>query len=114
MTMMSGAYSDMSREPKGKNLVVAYALWFFLGVLGAHRYYVGHVVKGLLFLIGTIIAVALSQANSFYSDSKAPILFSIIGGVIGLVVFVFWIIDAFKLRRLVAETGKEVVGKVTD
>lgn len=112
--MMSGAYSDMSREPKGKNLVLAYALWFFLGFLGAHRYYVGHVLKGLLFLIGTVIAVALSQANSFYSDSKAPIAFTIIGGIIGFVVFVFWVIDAFKLRRLVAETGKQVAGKVND
>ncbi|MCR6711387.1 MAG: TM2 domain-containing protein [Demequina sp.] len=114
MTMMSGAYSDMSREPKGKNLVVAYVLWFFLGVLGAHRYYVGQVLKGLLFLIGTVIAVALSQANSFYSDSKAPIAFAIIGGIIGLIVFVFWVIDAFKIRRLVAGTGKEVASKVND
>jgi TM2 domain-containing membrane protein YozV len=114
MTMQSGAYADMSRAPKGKNLVLAYALWFFFGALGAHRYYVGHILKGLLFLVGTAVAIALSAANALDSDSKAPVAMTIIGGVIGLIVFVFWVIDAFKLPRLVAATGQEVASKVND
>jgi|GEM_PF-2199740 len=114
MTMQSGAYADMSRAPKGKNLVLAYALWFFFGWLGAHRYYVGHILKGVLFLVGTIIAIALSASNAMDSESKFPIALTIIGGVIGFIVFVFWVIDAFKLPKLVAATGREVAGKVTD
>lgn len=33
-----------------KSVGVAYALWFFLGVLGAHRFYLGRVGSGLIYL----------------------------------------------------------------
>jgi TM2 domain-containing membrane protein YozV len=33
-----------------KDAVTAYLLWFFLGPLGAHRFYLGHTALGVLFL----------------------------------------------------------------
>ncbi|MGC4174727.1 TM2 domain-containing protein [Demequina sp.] len=106
MTMQSGAYEDISRAPKGKNLVLAYALWFFFGTLGAHRFYVGHMLKGVLFLVGTIIAIALSAG-------VLPVVW-VLAAVAWGIVLIFWIIDAFKLPRLVEATGKEVAPKVND
>ena len=87
----------MSVPRPGKNLVLAYVLWFFFGTLGAHRYYVGHVKKGLLFLVGTVVAIAIAPFGF-------PIGF--VSLALGLVIFVFWIIDAFKLRALVAAAGE--------
>jgi len=87
----------MSVPRPGKNLVLAYVLWFFLGFLGAHRYYVGSVKKGLLFLVGSIIAVALSV-------TAFPI--NLIGFAVSAVLLVFWIIDAVKLPKLVEAAGK--------
>jgi len=100
MSMQTGAYRDMSVPRPGKNVVLAYVLWFFLGFLGAHRYYVGHVLKGLLFLVGSAIATALSPFDA--------IGVRIVGFAVGFIVFVFWVIDAFKLPKLVAGTGAEV------
>lgn len=38
------------RPYKTKSLLVAYILWFFLGALGIHQFYLGKVGRGLLYL----------------------------------------------------------------
>lgn len=40
------AYDDVKKSPG-----VAYAFWFFLGVLGAHRFYAGHKGVGIAMLL---------------------------------------------------------------
>ena len=37
--------SEVKGKEKSKG--IAYALWFFLGALGGHRYYVGDVIMGI-------------------------------------------------------------------
>lgn len=34
-------------EKKKKSKLVAWLLWWFLGVFGGHRYYLGHIGKGI-------------------------------------------------------------------
>jgi len=34
-----------------RSFVVAYLLWFFLGVLGIHRFYLGRPVSGVVWLL---------------------------------------------------------------
>ena len=104
--MQSGAYRDMSVPRPGKNLVLAYVLWFFFGTLGAHRYYVGHIAKGLAFLFATFVAIGLSVVD-------APIV-RIIDAILFLGIFVFWVIDAFKLRKLVEASGTVVPSKTNE
>lgn len=88
----------MSVPRPGKNLVLGYVLWFFFGLIGAHRFYLGHIKAGLLFLLGAAVATALSAL-------ALPVTY-IIGGAIGLALVVFWIIDAIKLPRLIEEAGR--------
>ena len=54
-----------------KDLIVTYALWFFLGAFGVHRMYLGYTKTGVLMLILTI---------------------SVIGSPISAV---WWLIDAY-------------------
>lgn len=37
-------------EKQGKNMTLAYVLWFFLGGIGIHRFYVGDTKTGILML----------------------------------------------------------------
>ncbi len=42
LTLLNGEYEDKKRSP-----LIAYLLWFFLGSLGAHRYYLGNIGMGI-------------------------------------------------------------------
>ena len=37
-------------EKKQKSKVIAYILWLFLGIFGAHNFYLGRIKWGLLYL----------------------------------------------------------------
>ncbi len=63
----SSISTDNLINPSGdKSLIVTLILWFFLGLLGIHRFYLGHYGMGLLYLftgalcgIGLIIDIIL-------------------------------------------------------
>jgi TM2 domain-containing membrane protein YozV len=70
-------------NPSGdKSLVITLVLWFFLGILGIHRFYLGHIGMGVLYLltgglcgIGWIIDIillltgGLKPRNGEFKDS---------------------------------------------
>jgi len=44
--------------PEPKSIIVGYLLWFFLGVLGVHRFYTGRWVTGLVwFFTGGVLGL---------------------------------------------------------
>lgn len=69
---------------EGKSLVAAYILWWLLGVLGGHRFYLGKT--------GTAIAMLLISLT-----------------FIGLAVtFIWWIVDAFLIPGMVRENHEKM------
>ncbi|MHC4991534.1 MAG: TM2 domain-containing protein [Planctomycetota bacterium] len=86
-----------------KSGAAAYLLWFFLGGFGAHRFYMGR--TGSAFgMMGLCIA--------------SMVLSAFVIGLIGFpVLFVWWVIDAFKINKWLQEpcsTGEAVVGSVPE
>ena len=82
-----------------KSAVVAYVLWFFLGYLGAHRFYLGRAASGAAMLFITVVSTILTVV--------------LIGHAGLALVGLWWIIDAFLIpgmtgdynNRLIAELG---------
>jgi len=64
---------------RGKNMVVAYVLWYFLGIFGAHRFYMGKTGTAVTQLILSITLVGL------------------------VVTSIWWIVDAFLTHTWVKE-----------
>lgn len=44
---------------QSKNMAVAYLLWWFLGIFGAHRFYLGKIGSAVTMLILTLTVVGL-------------------------------------------------------
>lgn len=47
-------------QPKPKDFTIAYALLFFFGTLGVHKFYLGQAMQGLIYLGITILSMVLS------------------------------------------------------
>ena len=78
----------------GKNMVVAYLLWWFLGFAGVHRFYLNRIPTGimqlLLFLLGWALAIVY-----------VGFAFLAIWGI-------WWLLDAFFVYRMVQKENKKL------
>ena len=78
----------------GKNVIVAYLLWWFLGWAGVHRLYLGRVKTGLaqliLFAIGVVTLILL------------------VGYVFLAIWGVWWLLYAFFTCKIVTEENEKL------
>lgn len=95
---MDEAGRVMRFEANKKSTVVAYLLWFFLGWLGAHRFYLGYVTSGLillaLWLVGTVLSVIY------------------IGLIILAIPAVWWFVDLFLIPGLARTRNLEIIAEI--
>jgi TM2 domain-containing membrane protein YozV len=64
----------------GKNVVVAYLLWLFLGVFAAHRFYLGKPLSAILQILSYFILIG----------------------------FVWWVVDLFLIPGMVRHKNDEL------
>ena len=70
----------------GKNVVVAYLLWFFLGVFSAHRFYLGRPVSAILQFLSYFILIG----------------------------FVWWLIDFFLVPGMIRQSNEGLRRRLGD
>ncbi|GLQ57127.1 TM2 domain-containing protein [Devosia nitrariae] len=83
-----------------KSLLVAYLLWFFLGYVGAHRFYLGRPVSGLLMLVLSAVILVVSLVSF---------------GVLGFLWFLiglWWLIDALLIPGIVAGRNSRIADRI--
>ena len=78
---MTDSAQLMLYDANKRSDVVAYLLWFFLGLFGAHRFYLRLYVSGAVLLFITLLAIALKIV--------------LVGFIIILIPLVWWIVDLF-------------------
>lgn len=80
-------------ENQKKSIPIAYVLWFFLGIFGAHRLYAGKIGSGIgmfiLWAFGTVTLIIYIGALFIFAYS------------------VWWIIDAFLLHGIINNVNQE-------
>ena len=57
---MSDAAKMMQYDANKKSVGIAYLLWFFLGMFGAHRFYLGRTTSAVIILVLTIVSIFLT------------------------------------------------------
>lgn len=75
---------------QGKNMVVAYVLWYFLGIFGGHRFYMGRTGSAVAQLILSITVIGM------------------------LVTWIWWVVDAFLVHTWVKEHNTMVEHRTMD
>jgi len=83
-----------------KSLLVAYLLWFFLGYVGAHRFYLGRPISGFLMLAFSAVTLVLS----FVSFGILAFLWFVVG--------LWWLIDALLIPGMAAGHNTRIADRM--
>jgi TM2 domain-containing membrane protein YozV len=77
---------------------VAYLLWFFVGWLGIHRFYLGRTGTGVAMLIIFLVSTVLSL---------------VVVGLFGfLVLGIWWLVDAFLIPGLARAQNERLIDQI--
>lgn len=81
-------------EKKQTNTVIAWLLWFFLGNLGIHAYYLGKNSRGTIFLVLYLIGIFTSWL--------------VVGIPFLIAWFVLWVVDAVNMSKNIQTRNEEI------
>ena len=83
-----------------KSLIAAYVLWFFLGYVGAHRFYLGRPLSGFIMLALSGVTLLLTLVTF---------------GVLSFLWFIpglWWLIDAILIPGMAAGTNSRIADRI--
>ena len=83
-----------------KSLLVAYLLWFFLGYVGAHRFYLGRPVSGFVMLALSAVTLLVTLVS-----------FGLLGFLWALV-GLWWLIDALLIPGIASGSNRRIADRV--
>jgi len=95
----SDATRMMRYDANKKSPLVAYLLWFFLGMLGGHRFYLGR--------IGSAVAILLLTIASWI------LTFVAIGLVLLLIPGIWVLVDAFLIPGMVRDFNNRLITELS-
>jgi len=89
-------------QRQSRSVGIAYLLYFFLGCLGVHKFYLGKIGWGITYiLLGT-----LGTILTFLGIGFLPL--SIIGGLMLFVFGIFLLIDLFTIPRQIRKREEKI------
>jgi TM2 domain-containing membrane protein YozV len=89
------AQAMMRYDANKKSVVVAYVLWFFVGWLGGHRFYLKHTGTAIAMLIISLVSIPLS-------------LLAV--GALGFAVVGIWaLVDAFLIPGMARDYNNRLI-----
>jgi len=85
-------------DGEAKSPTLAYLLWFFLGTLGAHRFYLGAFVSGVLQALLLLIGVGLLVGLTLLDRRTAAVLAATVPLTL---LALWWLVDGFLTNDMV-------------
>jgi len=94
----AAAQQMMRYDANKKTALIAYLLWFFAGYLGAHRFYLGRTISGLIMLVLFLLSC---------------VGMLILVGFIGLAVIgLWWLIDGFLIPGMISAANNKLINSL--
>jgi len=99
-------------DRKRKSPILAYVLWFFLSPVAVHKFYLGKIISGFLFLVGPWTAIVAFLRDTMYfgnikADNKDGLMIFL--GFLGLISFsIWWLIDLFTLHTQTEKANEQI------
>jgi TM2 domain-containing membrane protein YozV len=95
---INAAQQMMRYDANKKTALIAYLLWFFAGYLGAHRFYLGRTISGLIMLVLFLLSC---------------VGMLILVGFIGLAVIgLWWLIDGFLIPGMISAANNKLINSL--
>lgn len=92
------ALAMMRYQNRRKSLLVAYLLWFLLGYVGGHRFYLGYVVSAFVMLLISAVSLLLTV---------------VLIGHLGLAfIGLWWLLDALLIPGLAARRNERLIAEI--
>ncbi|WP_240319143.1 TM2 domain-containing protein [Acidibrevibacterium fodinaquatile] len=116
----------MRYDANKRSAVVAYLLWFFVGYLGAHRFYLNHVGSGVVMLIffflsifflifGGIGSIGMAAAGMAAAGVVGTGMVGLVVGVLGMAILVLWhLFDAFLIPGMTREYNNRLIAEISN
>lgn len=79
---------ESETKNRGKSMIIAYLLWYFLGIFGGHRFYMGRTGSAIAMLVLSITVIGLFAT------------------------FVWWVVDAFLLHQWVKDQNQQLESQI--
>ncbi len=97
-------------DRRRKSTGVAYFLWFFLSWLGVHKFYLGRIASGVLYVFAPWLAIFMTLSGGAMAAGEvgagAP---TALLGLLALFAYgVWWFVDLFTIPRQTAECNEGV------
>ena len=103
-------------EAQKRSTIVAYLLWFFLGVWGVHCFYIRNVERGVFYIVLWPLSIFLflweDSFASFFQYSMGGLLTVLLLTVLLLIVLL--IIDAFTLHKKVDDCNMDLLRQLKE
>lgn len=91
-------------DRRRKSTGVAYFLWFFLSWLGVHKFYLGRIASGVLYIFAPWLATFIMLSGVAAASEAGALL-----GLLALFAWgVWWFVDLFTIPRQTAACNEGV------
>lgn len=97
--------SELSQYSKSAGL--AYVLWFFFGWMGIHQFYIGQILRGVLYL-GLCFGGWFGVGAAF-ADAALSTITMIMWGMLGILLFVDLFTIPSQIKKIRKNKKKEII-----
>lgn len=94
---------NIELDRRRKSTGVTFALWFFLSWLGLHKFYLGRIATGIVYVVAPWILILVFVAGFVMAESnpEAGGATAVLSGLALIVYGLWWLVDLFTIPRQV-------------